>query len=122
EEHWTYAVFIEIKTRGNSAGTRERDHSALIRANQSAFRGGKRNVERALCVCAMDQQRTGNPQRHLHGPNRILNVAAHLLTGRGERTHVNQRGPGPFFHPLAPGGNRNVTVALLLETRNQCSL
>ena len=75
-----YAVFIEIKARGHSACARERHHPTFIRAHQRAFSGGQRNIESALRVGSVDQQRAGNSHRHLCRSNGIFDIAAHLLS------------------------------------------
>src|SRR5215471_10232597 len=71
EEHRRDAIFIDVYMCRDSSGACERDHSSLVRTDKSTLSGSERHIESALCMIAVDQQRTSDPNWHLCGTNRV---------------------------------------------------
>ncbi len=82
------AVLVRQDARRDAAGPGEGDHAPLIGAHQRPLRGGQRDVEEAARVLACDRQRTRDAHRHLHGADRVFDIAAHLLAGDAGRADV----------------------------------
>ena len=61
--------------RLHAAGGVQQLHAAVVGGHQRALRGRHRDVELALRVLAVDEQRPGDPERHLGDPGEVLDVA-----------------------------------------------
>ena len=69
-------------------------HAAVVGSHQGAFAGRERHVELPLGVLAMDQQRSGEAERHLRHAGEILDVAARYARIDGVAGDMVQRRAG----------------------------
>src|SRR5258708_4706756 len=67
----------------------------------------------------MDEQWPGDAKRHLHCPDRVLDVAAHLFPGDRRRTDERPFDAGLLPQPLAAIAHLIRAIALLRKSWNE---
>ena len=101
-----------------SAGFRQQPHPAVIAGDKRAFRGRQRNVELALRMFSVDQERTGNTDGNLCDPGEVFDVARKRGGIKGIMRHVRKICACMLFYELAPGRGALVCVVVLPVTGN----
>jgi hypothetical protein len=98
--------------RLHAAGRVQQLHPAVVARDQRALGRGQRDVELALRVLAVDQQRACDADRHLRDPDELLDVAGQHLRIERVARDVLQRGSGLLAQELLahPGGLARVVV------------
>ena len=89
--------------RPHAAGRVEQLHAAVVGGDQRALGGRHRDVELALGVFAVDEQRAGDAERDLRDAGEVLDVARHLGGILGVGPHVLQRGARLLGQEVAAG-------------------
>ena len=82
----------------------EQPHAAIIARDQRAFGRRHRHVEVAVGVLALDQERAGEPDRHLGRADEILDVAGQGARIEGMPADVVEPRAGSLLDEGAPLG------------------
>ena len=88
--------------RLHAARLAEQLHAAVVGGDERALGGRQRDVELALGVLAVDQQRAGDADRHLRDADEVLDVARHERGIERVRADVLERGAGLLGQERAP--------------------
>jgi len=77
EERGRRLILIRQHRGLDSAGLRQRNHPALVTANQRSLGSGHGHIKNSARVLAMNQHGTGDTQRYLRNTDRVFDVAPH---------------------------------------------
>ena len=87
---------------------------AVVARHERSLGRGQRDVELALGVLAVDEQRPGETDRHLRDADEVLDVARRACAGiERVAADVLERGAGLLAGELPPGLRRLVRVVVL---------
>jgi hypothetical protein len=97
----------------------QQPHTAVVARHERPLGSGQRHVKLSLGVLAVDEQRSGEPDRDLGDADELLDVAGGDLRIERVVRNVLQIGAGLLLGELGPAGRRLTRVVVLLVARHR---